>query len=54
MNGGTVGRRIRERDTQFDAIGTAMLERADTREPDFQLPFGWIETLGLQRLMQLR
>jgi hypothetical protein len=37
----------------FSTITVRFQERSDTTEPDFQLPFGWITVLGLQRLMSL-
>jgi hypothetical protein len=37
----------------FSTITVRFQERADTTEPDFQLPFQWLQNLGLQRLLQL-
>jgi hypothetical protein len=37
----------------FSTITVRFQERADTTEPQFQLPFPWLQVLGLQRLLQL-
>lgn len=37
----------------FSTITVRFQERAETSEPEFQLPFPWLQQLGLQRLLRL-
>jgi len=37
----------------FSTITVRFSERTETREPQFRLPFPWLDSLGLQRLLQL-
>lgn len=37
----------------FSTLTVRFQERTDTREPDFRLPFPWLDGLGLQHLLQL-